>query len=99
MITGAAVRPYHWTLDHYEQPITLGLLEDKHVELIQGEILPMTSMGGPHALTIMQWNYGLLPQFNPGTGFHSLYQMLPPSPAGTIMCRRDCGKAAMWLHW
>src|SRR6266566_8156211 len=68
VITGARVRPYRWTLDDYEQLIALGLLEGKHVELIQGEILIMASMGEPHALTIMQLNYALLPHFNPGTG-------------------------------
>jgi len=75
VITGARVRPYRWTLDDYEQLIALGLLEGKHVELIQGEILIMASMGEPHALTIMQLNYALLPHFNPGTGFHLRIQM------------------------
>jgi hypothetical protein len=57
VITGAAVRSYRWTLEDYEQLIALGLLEGKHVELIQGEILSMASMGELHALTIMQLNY------------------------------------------
>jgi Uma2 family endonuclease len=81
VITGAAVRPYRWTLDDYEQLIALGLLEGKHVELIQGEILTMASMGEPHALTIMQLNYALLPHFNPGTGFHFRIQMPLALPA------------------
>ncbi len=70
MITGAAVRPYRWTLDDYEQLIALGLLEGKHIELLQGEILSMASTGEPHALMIVQLNYTLLPHFNPGMGFH-----------------------------
>ena len=83
VITGAGVRPYRWTLDDYEQLIALGLLEGKHVELIQGEILIMASMGEPHALTIMQLNYALLPHFNPGTGFHLRIQMPLALPALT----------------
>jgi Uma2 family endonuclease len=83
VITGAAVRPYRWTLEDYEQLIALGLLEGKHVELIQGEILIMASMGEPHALTIMQLNYALLPHFNPGTGFHLRIQMPLALPALT----------------
>lgn len=81
VITGAAVRPYRWTLDDHEQLIALGLLEGKHVELIQGEILTMASMGEPHALTIMQLNYALLPHFNPGAGFHFRIQMPLALPA------------------
>jgi Uma2 family endonuclease len=83
VITGARVRPHRWTLDDYEQLIALGLLEGKHVELIQGEILIMASMGEPHALTIMQLNYALLPHFNPGTGFHLRIQMPLALPALT----------------
>lgn len=83
VITGAAVRPYRWTLDDYEQLIALGLLEGKHVELIQGEMLSMASMGEPHALTIMQLNYALLPHVNPGTGFHLRIQMPLALPALT----------------
>ncbi|MGH8064193.1 MAG: Uma2 family endonuclease [Candidatus Entotheonellia bacterium] len=83
VITGAGVRPYRWTLDDYEQLIALGLLEGKHVELIQGEILIMASMGEPHALTIMQLNYALLPHFNPATGFHLRIQMPLALPALT----------------
>ena len=75
VITGAAVRPYCWTLGDYEQLIALGLLEGKHVELIRGEILTMASMGEPHAVAIMQLNYALLPCFNPRTGFHLRIQM------------------------
>jgi Uma2 family endonuclease len=83
VITGARVRPFRWTLDDYEQLIALGLLEGKHVELIQGEILIMALMGEPHALTIMQLNYALLPHFNPGTGFHLRIQMPLALPALT----------------
>jgi Uma2 family endonuclease len=83
VITGAEVHPYRWTLNDYEQLIALGLLEGKQVELIQGEILSTASMGEPHALTIMQLNYALLPHFNPGTGFHLRIQMPLALPALT----------------
>jgi Uma2 family endonuclease len=83
VITGARVRPYRWTLDDYEQLIALGLLEGKHVELIQGEILIMALMGEPHALTIMQLKYALLPHFNLGTGVHLRIQMPLALPALT----------------
>ena len=95
VITGAAVRPYHWTLDVYEQLIALGLLEGKHVELIQGEILTMASMGEPHALTIMQLNYALLPHFNPGTGFHLRIQMPLALPALTSEPEPDIAIVAL----
>jgi len=95
VITGAAVRPYHWTLDDYEQLIALGLLEGKHVELIQGEILTMASMGEPHALTIMQLNYALLPHFNPGTGFHLRIQMPLALPALTSEPEPDIAIVAL----
>src|SRR5919106_1098422 len=81
VITGAGIRPYRWTLDDFEQLIALGLLEGKHVELIQGEILSMASMDEPHALTIMQLNYALLPHFHPRTGFHLRIQMPLALPA------------------
>jgi hypothetical protein len=41
----------------------------------------MASMGEPHALTIMQLNYALLPHLNPGTGFHFRTQMPLALPA------------------
>jgi Uma2 family endonuclease len=83
LITGAAVRPYRWTLGDYEQLIALGLREGKHVELIQGEILTMASMDEPPALTIMQLNYALLPHLNPETGFPLRIQMPLALPALT----------------
>jgi Uma2 family endonuclease len=51
------------------------------VELMQGEILTMAPMGEPHALTTMQLNYGLVPHFHPGTGFHFRLQMPLALPA------------------
>ena len=95
VLTGAAVRPYHWTLDDYEQLIALGLLEGKHVELIQGDILTMAPMGEPHALTIMQLNYILLPHFNPEMGFHLRIQMPIALPALTCEPEPDIAIVAL----
>ena len=75
VITGAACKPYRWTLEDYEQLVALGMLEDKHVELVQGEILVMSPMGEPHALTIIQLNEILSPYFNSRTGYRLRIQM------------------------
>ena len=75
VITGAACKPYHWTIEDYEQLVALGMLEGKHVELVQGEILVMSPMGEPHALTIMQLNEILSPYFNSRTGYRLRIQM------------------------
>ena len=77
-----ATLPRHqWTLEAYDQIVSLGLLEGKHVELVQGEILVMSPMGEPHALTIIQLNEILIPYFNSRTGYRLRIQMplaLPP---------------------
>jgi Uma2 family endonuclease len=95
MLTGGVVRPYHWTLEDYEQLIALGMLEGKHVELIQGDILTMAPMGEPHALTIMQLNYALLPHFNPKTGYHLRIQMPLALPALTCEPEPDIAIVAL----
>lgn len=38
-----------WTLEEYHQMIETGLLDDKRVELIRGEIVEMAPEGEPHA--------------------------------------------------
>ena len=81
VVTGAACKPYHWTLEAYDQIVSLGLLEGKHVELVQGEILVMSPMGEPHALALIQLNEILIPYFNSRTGYRLRIQMplaLPP---------------------
>ncbi len=95
VITGAFIRPYRWTLDEYEALIALGILEGKHVELIQGKILTMAPMGEPHALAIMQLNYILLPHFNPQTGFHLRIQMPLALPALTSEPEPDLAVTAL----
>lgn len=81
VVTGASCKPYHWTLEDYDRIVSLDLLEGKHVELVQGEILVMSPMGAPHALTITQLNEILIPYFNSRTGYRLRIQMplaLPP---------------------
>ena len=75
VVTGASCKPYRWALEDYEQIIALGLLEGKHVELVQGEIFVMSPMGEPHALTIIQLNEILGPYFNSRTGYRLRIQM------------------------
>lgn len=95
VLSGASRRPYHWTLDDYEQLIALGVLEGKRVELIQGEILTMASMGEPHALSIMQLNYALIAHFNPQTGYHLRIQMPIALPALTCEPEPDLAVTAL----
>lgn len=75
VITGTACKPYRWTFEDYEQLVALGLLEDKHVELVQEEILVMSPAGEPHALTIVQLNKILIPYFNSWTSYRRRIQM------------------------
>lgn len=45
-------RPFHWTKEQYYQMIEMGWLEGKRVELLDGEIIEMAAMLGPHATAI-----------------------------------------------
>ena len=38
-----------WTLDEYHQMIDAGILDNKRVELLRGEIVEMSPEGKPHA--------------------------------------------------
>jgi Uma2 family endonuclease len=38
-----------WTIDDYHQMITAGILDDRRVELLKGEIVEMSPEGEPHA--------------------------------------------------
>jgi Uma2 family endonuclease len=96
VITGAACKPYRWTLEDYEQLVALGLLEDKHVELMQGEILVMAPMGEPHALTIMQLNEALGPLFNTRTGYRLRTQM--PLALPSLICEPEPDLAVVRLN-
>ena len=80
VVVGAACKPYHWTLEAYDRIVSLGLLEGKHVELVQGEILVTSPTGEPHALTIIQLNEILIPYFNSRTGYRLRIQMPLASP-------------------
>jgi Uma2 family endonuclease len=44
-----ALIPAKWTIDEYHRLIADGYLDDKHVELINGEIVEMSPEGIPHA--------------------------------------------------
>ena len=44
-----AVAIAKWTLDEYHQMIASGLLQNRHVELLKGDIVEMPPEGEPHA--------------------------------------------------
>lgn len=41
--------PYRWTVDNYHRMVEAGILDDCHVELLNGEIIEMAPEGTPHA--------------------------------------------------
>ena len=43
-----------WTLEEYHQMIASGVLDDRRVELIKGEIVEMAPEGEPHAYSISE---------------------------------------------
>lgn len=38
-----------WTIEDYHRMIAVGILDDRHVELLNGEIVEMPPEGTPHA--------------------------------------------------
>ena len=38
-----------WTIDEYHQMVAAGILDDRRVELLKGEIVEMSPEGEPHA--------------------------------------------------
>lgn len=44
-----AVITAKWTIEDYHRMITAGILDDRHVELLNGEIVEMSPEGTPHA--------------------------------------------------
>jgi Uma2 family endonuclease len=44
-----AVTTVKWTIDEYHRMIAAGILDDRRVELLKGEIVEMPSEGEPHA--------------------------------------------------
>ncbi|MEQ9234533.1 Uma2 family endonuclease [Coleofasciculus sp. E2-BRE-01] len=44
-----AITTAKWTIDEYHRMIAAGILEDRRVELLQGEIIEMSPEGEPHA--------------------------------------------------
>ncbi|NEU82884.1 Uma2 family endonuclease [Nostoc sp. UIC 10630] len=43
------VTPVKWTIDEYHQMIAAGILDDRRIELLKGEIVEMPPKGEPHA--------------------------------------------------
>ncbi|MEQ8998262.1 MAG: hypothetical protein RID53_17340 [Coleofasciculus sp. B1-GNL1-01] len=44
-----AITTAKWTIDEYHRMIAAGILVDRRVELLQGEIVEMSPEGEPHA--------------------------------------------------
>jgi Uma2 family endonuclease len=38
-----------WSIQDYHQMVETGLLDDRHVELLRGEIIQMSPEGAPHS--------------------------------------------------
>jgi Uma2 family endonuclease len=45
-------RPYRWTREEYYKIGEIGFFEDKRVELIEGEVIEMSPIYGPHATSV-----------------------------------------------
>jgi Uma2 family endonuclease len=48
-MTTAVLTTYKWTIDEYHRLVDSGVLDEKHVELLNGEIVEMAPEGIPHA--------------------------------------------------
>lgn len=48
-MTQASVSTVKWTIEDYHRMIDAGILDDRHVELLNGEIVEMSPEGIPHA--------------------------------------------------
>jgi Uma2 family endonuclease len=48
-MTTAVLTTYKWTIEDYHRLVDSGVLDDKHVELLNGEIVEMAPEGIPHA--------------------------------------------------
>jgi len=59
---------FSFSLDHYEHMVAVGAFSgeyEKRVELIRGEIVPMSPIGAPHQHAIIQltdWSYEVAPR-------------------------------------
>lgn len=55
--------PYKWSIEDYHKAIAAGILEDKPVELLEGDIIQMSPEGIPHSyinLSVADYLRGLL---------------------------------------
>jgi Uma2 family endonuclease len=57
-----------WTRDEYDRLVSTGVLEGRHVQLVEGEILEMTPQGPGHATAIQLAGDALHAAFAPGFG-------------------------------
>jgi Uma2 family endonuclease len=48
-MNSSALTTAKWTIEDYHQMIQTGILDDRHVELLNGEIVEMPSEGMPHS--------------------------------------------------
>jgi len=47
------MRPYRFTVENYHRMAEVGILDaDERVELLRGEVVVMTPIGGPHAFSV-----------------------------------------------
>jgi Uma2 family endonuclease len=58
-------QPLRWTGREFDRASESGVFGDRHVELINGEILEIPPMNDPHAQSVRLANYALLKPFPP----------------------------------
>ena len=56
-------KPYRWTVEEYERACRAGFFEGVRVELLEGEIIQMPSMGDDHYLSLTYLNTRLVQAF------------------------------------
>ena len=66
-------RTYLWTRDEYDQMVSIGLFDEKRVELIEGRVIEMSPMGSLHAVVAVATSDTLRRAF--GQGYHVRVQM------------------------
>jgi Uma2 family endonuclease len=58
-----APKPYRWTVEEYEKACRAGLFQGVRVELLQGEVIQMPSMGDDHYISLVYLNARLVKAF------------------------------------
>ena len=54
---------YRFSIEEYEQTARTGVWDDRRVELLDGEVFPMTPIGPEHSLSVIQFIEQLVPRF------------------------------------